>query len=813
MKHSPGCKCCKSCKTTDLLWTPSSPYDRGEYTDDDKWQPYTEYFMGDVFWMFALDRDGVEQKFLFTVIDAAMFSGPGWTQIEEDRYSRGKAISYADGLEDFELLTNAVDEAYGWPTDQIDLHAALQERKLREGQGLISRKELAKDEWIANWNTGSSDFVNNQQYDDYEMDSLRLRVKFMGSAEYDSSVDSEPKSGIVTLCTKAAPMERLERPHPESCLPLCYSQQAMFPNNGIECDGYPPPYPPQFKYEHGVFFGDDVQVDETWAKSDTIGNLRLSRRITPQGAAVYGPLDIQSLIETHGDPENPVLDMHSEAVVLEVFGRGQSIFQTTMDWTLQNLVVVATTSGTIEIGSGPIEVAVGDIIQVVDFTRVLGGYFNEFDSEKGLAYEHIPAEEIIEVDQTASVIRWNSLSVPDTTDNDIVYGGTVSNITGGKVAIFVEELSDTDFEKTRDGSYYIEVGLNVCRVSTPISLSSPECERVLAYECDCRNLLATSTPLDLTNLGNYNVAIVEDIYDFPDYSLGEEVLFEGGDFNVNDGTDTRFLVRYVNELVEENEQFIPAASLPVVRTQDCQSPSGYTAFLFMSKLYRRKVLSAIWTTPFAKDPLGIETTYFYETRVIMFWQRDETQIHNCVGGDRFVMARSIADVTGLENEVPLYEPLPFGDSGDWSGLDGSRQYWSSEQLAASAIDRSITWMFDIERNMAHELICGNTGFRYYPRWKTSMKGPEESPRQYDQVVLGGYNGPFNNQAASLLTQELVRDAQQGSCSYAISAKYPSQQEQDSQLGERPWESLVVNREPGVSFSGSTITIATTTANP
>lgn len=799
MKHSPGCKCCRDneCTRVFFKWAPSSPYDRGEYTDDDQWTPYTEYHQGDEFWQWSEDRNGDLQRFLYKA-PQTMFSGGGWTQVEEDRYYRGKAISYADGLDDFELF------GHRWPLDQIELDAALQTRRMSEGQGIVSREDVAQNEWYVAWKSDSSDFAYNTDYDDMEMESLRLKVKFMGSAEYDSENDTEPTSGVVTLFTKAAPMERVDRPYPQDCFRLCQDDLAHSPDLEDQC-GPPPPYHPQFKIQHGTFQGGHLELDDTWSKSVEIAT-RAARTVQPVGGAVVGALDIQSLIGVHNEPSDTVLDLHEYAVAVDVFGRSLEGFIdngpiVSMNPEIQNMVVVATSSGSVDIGNGPINVSEGDLIQIVDFLRVTGGYFGEFDNEKGQAYLHIPADQIAESERTVSLNSIGRGYTLDTWNNDIVYDGPMGAAIGGKIALYVEELSDTDIGRTMDGSYYIKFSDSICVVETPATVDSPECKPVPAYECNGRLLNSYSTPLDLTSIGSYNYAIVEDIYDFPDQSLGEQL---DGSINTvgDDAGINEVFYSFVNSLVDEDETWVGPGELPDIDTQDCQSPSGHMAFLMMWKLYKSTVTNQF---SFGKDLLV--DTYWYETRVVMFWQRDEIQVHDCIGPDRFVVARSIVDVTGRKNLAN-----PYDDVGDAIpiGGGGATQQWTSEVLARQAIARSITYMLNLLQNDAERLLCGyNAGGQTTPRWRNDMT-KANSPTQSPDWYIGGGNNPVNNQAASLHTMELVK-GEGGGRAMAVTLNYPTKQMQDAQLGFRGWDSLVVNRSPytnDVSFENQTVVIGT-----
>jgi len=490
------------------LWAVSSPYVRGEYTDDDQWKPYTEYLQGDQFWAPSTDRNGDLQKFLYTA-PVTMFSGGGWTNAEESRYSRGRGISYADGLVDFEVFGD------GWPSDQIRLHEALQERKLREGQGLISRKEIAKEEWIATWNV---EVKATEEYDDMDMESLSVRVKFMGSAEHDPEVDDEPTSGIVTVVSKAAPHERVTSPYPESCIPICETNTEEVWNPDDPQCGPKPPFNPEWKIEHGTFAGTTESLSETWSNAISLTRITNARSTQPENAAVLGKLDVANQVQ-HSGPraDGEPLNLHDPIVLEQCFGAtngGKGFADGFENHAIQNAVTVVIEGGEVTQGGDPFTVEAGDIIQIVDFTKLddrgkltgLESPFGTLDSAEDGAFLHIPADSIVEEDRT-SYLSSGPTKTPspfELTGMDVEVAKDLGVFTGGKLAVYVEEFSDTDGLRTRDGDYFCQFGLKMCRVQTPATIANPDCEPVPAYECNCRPLDGAVSPgLDLTFTGNY----------------------------------------------------------------------------------------------------------------------------------------------------------------------------------------------------------------------------------------------------------------------------------------------------------------------
>lgn len=812
MKHSPGCKCCRpsGCQDIRLNWIPSSPYDRGEYTDDDQWKPYTEYLQGEQFWAPSTDRNGDLQKFLYTA-PVTMFSGGGWTNAEESRYSRGRAISYADGLEDFELLTNAVDEAYGWPIDQIDLHNALQTRQLREGQGLISRKEIAKDEWIATWNV---EVKATEEYDDMEMDSLDVRVKFMGSAEYDPEVDTEPTSGIVTVVSKAAPEERVTPPYPVECIPSCEIETEEVWNPDAPQCGPQPPYKPEWKIEHGTFDTGGEILDDTYAKEKDITEVNNSRSIQPVNAVVSSSLDVPALLERTGTPEGDPLNLHDPIVLGRFFGRGD-FFSGFESRYMQNAVAVVVEGGEVTQGGPPFTVEIGDIIQVVDFIKLdVEPVENppdepprgRWDEPEDGAFKHIPAAEIEEADRTcymrfrlqAIQSELNVGSLTTSPDRGIEVTKSLESYQGGKLAVYVEKFSDTDIQRTRDGEYYCEFKPNMCRVETPTSVQRPNCRPDPAFECDCKSMSSR-----LTSGFEFN--------NDQSWSSCDLGYFDAGSTYETISTNL-FGEYYVMAPVESSDGIEWTAIGETVSGKgDCATLAGRFAVAqswSLVKFYR-----TFSSTPPDLDR-GFEPIFpsigcgirLYSTLV---YEAAELRRLDCIGqNDRAILSRSVIGYSSTGLTAGNFGDLIAGPNGGLMScsnapvlLDYAKGYILSRQLM-----RGRSMFCNGSRRFNHNMTTFNSDSFGFVDINTDDGFQELLDGDRAERFLGNVNRTV---AASLHEWSLQTGAGEG-CGYAASLKYPTLQEREDQIHRRHYETLFdCTEDPRALFAGQTSTIFTT----
>ena len=787
IRFSPGCGCCLGkCVETTLQWIPSSPYDRGEYTDDDRWRPFTEYLQGDQFWEFALDRNGDTHKFLFTA-PATMMSGGGWTLTEEARYNRGRGISYSDGLQDFELLTNATDEAYGFPLDQIRLHEALQQRRLYEGQGLISRKEIAKEEWIANWNV---EVKSSQQYDDMEMASLDVRVKFMGSAKYDSAVDDYPTSGIVTVVSKAAPLERVNPPYPVECIPVCEAsiEEVVDPDNP-QC-GTPPPYNPEWKIEHGWFEGTVETLDKTWSKSELIQSMTNARSTQPSNAAVMGALDVEELEQVTGTTP---LSLHDYRVLNQSFGAtngGAGFDDGFENHAIQNAVAVVTSGGTVTQGGEAFDVVAGDIIKIVDFTKLDDRPFSDTvpfgtaDVAEDGAFLHIPAAEITEDDRTC-YLRFGAGKPNPSRLSAFDIDVTGHTATGGKLAVYVEKFSDTDIQRTRAGEYFCEFGLNMCKIETPASIISPQCQPIPAYECNCRPLRGVLAPgLDLTDRSNYDAYWLERF----------DIRIEASGPTLGGGFPPVTTETIIIDESDGIEWLGPeSATQPFVTGyNDCHAQAGKFAIATTWQLWK-----VVESANFGRQ---IESYRFGHLSTLII-EHAEVRLLDCIGkSDVAMIGRSVVHAIGFTS-FEFEDPDPFAGN----------QGFLTEQDARTAMEQAIEISIQDAAQAGNGYLCNLSGTRLSDNMTEGFMNVGVSivqERDLDgdgDIDIANADTPEERIAASLHEWSLQRDT---GCAYAVTLRYPSSQaETDAQRYDRHYKDLIVTDL--VSFANKTTVVGTT----
>ena len=780
IRFSPGCGCCVGkCEEITLQWIPSSPYDRGEYTDDDRWRPFTEYLQGDQFWEESTDRNGDTHKFLFTA-PATMFSGGGWTLTEEARYSRGRGISYADGLQDFELLTNAVDEAYGFPLDQIRLHEALQQRRLYEGQGLVSRREIAKEEWIATWNV---EVKSTEEYDDMEMESLDVRVKFMGSAEYDSAVDDYPTSGIVTVVSKAAPHERVTAPYPEDCIPVCAAENEQFWNPDNPQCGPKPPFSPEWKIEHGTFNTGGETLDENYAKEESLKAVKNARSTQPESAAVMGSIDVPNQTMFGGRDEGEPLDLHNYRVLNECFGgrytggnAGAGFSDGFEEHRIQNAVAVITKGGMVTQGGEPFMVEAGDIIQITDFTKLDCDPFADqhfkgtADFPEDGAFTHIPAAEIVEHDRTCYL----SDNTTATINNDIEVDRSLNAFEGGRVAVYVERFSDTDGLRTMGGDYFCEFGLNVCRVETPASIGSPDCVPIPAYECECKPLSAFIQGTDLTNLGSY------------DWCHQERMQAVGSGLR----------------LIEESDgiEWINSVPVPGMKN-DCNASAANGAIATSWRL----IFFTTGDTVFGPGGARPVYAYGFRLKVTAVVEYAEMTILDCIGSrDKTVLARSsIRSITWSASDTSAYT------------VGVNTPLFLTEESARAALETTKAETQATAAQWINKYTC--LGSPFNDAMTVGGRGAPHDPGNVERdtdgdgdLDIGIQQADYQLIAATLHGWSLQKGAGQG-CGYTVELRYPTWDEQENQQrAGRHFRDLFPCDliAPSTSFQGQTSIIAT-----
>ena len=639
MKHSPGCKCCRpeGCQDIRLLWKPSSPYDRGEYTDNDQWKPYTEYLQGDQFWAPSTDRNGDLQKFLYTA-PVTMFSGGGWTNAEESRYSRGRGISYHDGLDDFELFGD------GWPTDQIRLHEALQTNRLREGQGIVSRQEFESDNWQIDW----SCIVITPKYDDMEMESLTADIRLMGSVEYDRDVDDRPTSGIVTVISKASANERRIKPYPEQCIPSCETETEEVWNPDDPQCGPKPPFGFNGKVEHGTFVGDNLNLSDAWGSNNDY--FLTSRSVQPENGVVVGTLDVETQRQYSPRGEDGVLNLHDVYVLVDCFVRPDCDFNPTYNnagfenYKAQNAVTVVTKGGLVTQGGESFMVEAGDIIQITDFTKLEEGQlatdpdpaYGFGDEAEDGAFTHIPADEIVEEDRTCYVDQPSGKEGPTSFNFEgVEVRRSLEQFTGRRIAAYVDKLSDIDQIRTRDEDYSLKFSPTVARLMTTATVERPTCVPAPTFECECRPMIAALSGIDIDQLYAYGEGGIQ----FLNSGNPEEFIDAG--LEVNAGlpglprvTEDETFITKVSSSGEL--QFSPIIEIPSPQDQDCLGRAARGVYTSSWSIW--KINQEI------NDPGGgreISPTYYFRLVVSGVIEHSELRIIDCIGKrDKVVLARS-----------------------------------------------------------------------------------------------------------------------------------------------------------------------------
>lgn len=477
MKHSPGCKCCKSCRRIPLKWVPSSPYDRGEYTDDDQWKPYTEYLQFETFWAQATDRNGDIQKFLYQA-PVTMFSGGGWTNAEEQRYVKLRGVSYCDRLDDFYLVGDR------WPSDEIDLHEYLQERKLTEGQGIVSVKQHIEKDYYVSWYPSLN---STEQYDSYDMPSLHIDIQALCNVDHDPDSELMPTSGLLSSIKKALPEERFQGPYPENCIPSCSALTETIWNPDDPACGNKPPHSIEMVARHGTL------VDSVEDLSDHYRNvsnsLAQARSFQPQNGAVTETLDIEAELAASGET---AVNLHGDRTWAGEYAR---LSNRKGNPHLQNQVMVVTTAGKVNTGETVVDLEAGDIIRIDDFTKV--------GENLDAAFEIIKAVDIVESERTHLFVarnHWERIFDNTSVERQM----NLSAFTGRRVAFLVKDFRDDDFTRTLNGDYSVRFGPTVCTIEDAATVSNPTCRKVPAWECECEELsLLIATPAEIDAAWKY----------------------------------------------------------------------------------------------------------------------------------------------------------------------------------------------------------------------------------------------------------------------------------------------------------------------
>jgi len=641
IRFSPGCGCCLGkCEEITLQWIPSSPYDRGEYTDDQRWRPFTEYLQGDQFWEESTDRNGDLHKFLFTA-PATMFSGGGWTLSEEARYSRGRGISYADGLADFEIFGD------GWSSDQIRLHEALQTNRLREGQGIVSRKEYESENWQITW----SCIVITPKYDDMEMESLTADVRLMGSVEYDRDVDDHPTSGIVTVISKASANERRIKPYPEQCIPTCEAETEEVWNPDDPQCGPKPPFGFEGKVEHGTFVGDNLNLSKVWGNNSDF--FLTSRSVQPENGVVVGTLDVETQRQYSPRGEDGALNLHDVYVLVDCFVRPDCDFNPTYNnagfenYKAQNAVTVVTKGGLVTQGGESFMVEAGDIIQITDFTKLEEGQLasdpaNGFgDEAEDGAFTHIPADEIVEEDRTCYVDQFSGKEGPLSFNFEgVEVRRSLEQFTGRRIAAYVDKLSDIDQVKTRDEDYSLRFPTIVARLMTTATVDRPTCVPAPTFECECRPTIAALNGIDIDQPYTYGEAGIEFL------NSGNPEDFIDTDLQVNTGIhgvpEGETLITKVSS--SDGIEFSPILEIPAPNDQDCLGRAARGVYTSSWSIWRYN--QSIVGPGGGRE---IAPSYYFRLVVAGVIEHSELRIIDCIGKrDKTVLARSAVCIQNMQ---------------------------------------------------------------------------------------------------------------------------------------------------------------------
>lgn len=797
IRFSPGCGCC-GCETATLRWVPSSPLSRGEYTDSDRWRPFTEYLKGDKFWELSEDQNGDTHAFLFTVPET-LFSGGGWTLTEEARYSRGRGISYFDGLEDFYIWGT------GWSSNQIVLHEQIQSRKMKERQGIVSRRKVADEEWLAKWTVEIPREVNSPTM---EMDQISLRILFMGSVTYEPS-DSErvePTRGIASLVTKCNPRERLIEKYDEDCIPWCEAYLAENdPNFDISDLGleYPrcgpqPPFDIDFKIEHGTFKSSvaSIVVDQTWTRQQTKNSWVNSRSNQPIDGTVVGELNVPELLQRLGQPENSVLDLHDPLVQRTAFFfnhglprldpiRGLLGFRDPCD---QNKIAVVTGAGRVKDVDNEFEVKLGDTVRVADLlkTRLVSPLSGQtLEQEQTGAYEHTLADEVIESGRTCFFGTSNGgmpLTATDTVAQefapqfggdtevrgfikgemiDIEVNGTFDSFDGGRLAFYIEEFRNDGTAQPGDRmtQYEVTMPLVLCTVETPASVKNPECVPIPAYECNCRNLDSISQGMKIASIGSYD----------PNFSQRDQFMQI---LQSPNNAELGVFHQFENDewwLANGDEGFPMSGRY---HQRDCLTRSGQYAIYGHWRVYSRNA-------GFDFGGRQLPPKYYYEGYVSLVLQINELAIFDCLGFDRFIMARSA--VNQLQEVIPGSGFGLIVGGGDL-GLDELGLYDTAQEADDAA--RSA-------------IVIGKPGQVKSPLRRFSRLGQGwlcSGAQAWNRDMTADVD-PFPNIAASRHSWELIKNFRGGEssgddeslseCGMVVTLTYPDQP--SDEYPERYWE--------------------------
>ena len=717
------------------------------------------------------------QKFLYTA-PVTMFSGGGWTNAEESRYSRGRGISYHDGLDDFELFGD------GWPRDQIRLHEALQTNRLREGQGIVSRKEYESENWQISW----SCIVITPKYDDMEMESLTADIRLMGSVEYDRDVDDRPTSGIVTVISKASANERRIKPYPEQCIPSCEAETEEVWNPDDPQCGPKPPFGFIGKVEHGTFVGDNLDLSDVWGNNSDY--FLTSRSVQPENGVVVGTLDVETQRQYSPRGEDGALNLHDVYVLVDCFVRPGCDFNPTYNgagfenYKAQNAVTVVTKGGLVTQGGESFMVEAGDIIQITDFTKLEEGqlasapsYGTGDEAEDG-AFTHIPADEIVEEDRTCYVDQYSGKEGPLSFNFEgVEVRRSLEQFTGRRIAAYVDKLSDIDQVKTRDEDYSLRFPGIVARLMTTATVERPTCVPAPTFECECRPTIAALNGIDIDQLYAYGEDMIELL------NSGNPPEVDDGDFELPDGTLFSERISSSGEL-----KFSPIFEIPAPQDQNCLGRAARGVYTSSWSLW--KINQDIDGPGGGRE---IVPTYYFKLLVTAVIEHSELRIIDCIGKrDKVILARSSvsyqsSQTFGGERQAE-WQADTDGDGDidiidDPNGLDPTNggQVFLTQAAAEEELERRRNILIGDITDFIQGWLCRGASF---DGAMNSIDAPFVN-RQAEIDTDGDGDVDFSRVfefgqpvGATLTEYSLVKEAGNG-CGYVASLKYPTQGEIDS----------------------------------
>lgn len=409
IKWSPGCKCCEAvCEEYSIGYTPSTPLERGEYTTEDEWAPFTEYLEGDI----VTHVDLTTGRMTAWRVPVTLFSGSGWTIYEESRYVKIKEIDRYDRPTEWYPIGG------GWQTlTQIQVEDLVLANKIPKSAGYVSVEDVTfNPDWIARYNVQM--FTDEVETNPIDIND-KVIVYLLGATEV--GVDNYPQTGTF--------------------IRLVDTDEIFLYPDGCRTDDPPTLH---VSGELGVF--EDFQtpqdlnsieaLDAYYIGKYTAGvSYSLCRTDQPLRGNVVAPIDLSL-----GTVDIP-LNLSSV-----VFGTGAMVSGTSPDIRDINKVFVVEKAGYCEFAGEVFYGDIDDYFRVLDIEKVLNV---EID-----AFEHVLASTV----ETQSVLMgnyateaWNIVQTPG----------------GGKVGIFVAEYPDADTDFNPSVKFFGVQGSTTATLQNP----------------------------------------------------------------------------------------------------------------------------------------------------------------------------------------------------------------------------------------------------------------------------------------------------------------------------------------------------------